>query len=117
MTDLINHPPHYKRGGYECLDVIEALGLSYHLGNALKYLWRAGVKDPAKEMEDLRKARFFLDREIALREKEHTISAPSDLNLPPKPQFIPSCGLLECKLCGPESAQEPRTATVTTLRP
>ncbi len=65
--DPVNHPAHYTRGGIECIDVIEKLGLGFHLGNALKYLWRAGVK--GDELEDLRKARWYLDREIARLER------------------------------------------------
>ena len=65
-TDPVNRPEHYTRGGIECIDVIEALGLGYHLGNALKYLWRCGHK--ADALEDLKKARWYLDREIERRE-------------------------------------------------
>lgn len=66
VADIVNHPPHYKTGGFECLDVIEALGLDYHLGNCLKYLWRAGRKGGGEKLvEDLKKARFYLDRKIA----------------------------------------------------
>lgn len=64
--DPVSHPAHYTRAGIECIDVIEALGLGYHLGNALKYLWRADHK--ANGLEDLRKARWYIDREIARRE-------------------------------------------------
>lgn len=64
--DPVNRPEHYTRGGIECIDVIEALGLGYHLGNAMKYLWRAGHK--ADALEDLKKARWYLDREIERRE-------------------------------------------------
>ena len=60
--DPVNHPPHYTRGGYECAEVAIALGLSYCLGNVLKYVWRCGHKSDA--LEDLRKARWYLDREI-----------------------------------------------------
>lgn len=69
-VDLVNHPPHYKRGGLECIDVIEALRLPYHLGNALKYLWRAGEKDPMKTSEDLRKCIWYIERYVALLKKE-----------------------------------------------
>lgn len=59
------HPPHY--GGdttYEAIKVIEAWGLGFCLGNAVKYISRAGKKDPAKEIEDLEKAQWYLTREI-----------------------------------------------------
>ena len=63
--DSINHPAHY--GGhttYETIKVIEAWELGFCLGNAVKYISRAGKKDQAKTVEDLKKARWYLDREI-----------------------------------------------------
>lgn len=62
MSDSINNPSHYKRGGIECIQVTE--GMSFCRGNAVKYLWRAGLKDPAKEIEDLEKAKWYIEREI-----------------------------------------------------
>jgi hypothetical protein len=62
--DPVNHPPHYTFGKYEVLDVIEDWGVNYHLGNAIKYLARAGRKDPAKERQDLEKAVFYINRRI-----------------------------------------------------
>jgi hypothetical protein len=64
-SDSVNHPSHYTRGSIETIDVIEAWGLGFCLGNAVKYVSRAGHKDPAKTIEDLKKARWYLDREIA----------------------------------------------------
>ncbi|HEX9844157.1 MAG TPA: DUF3310 domain-containing protein [bacterium] len=68
MSDAVHHPAHY--GGadnpYEAIKVIEAWGLGFHLGNALKYLARAGKKGNA--LEDLRKARWYLDRQITRME-------------------------------------------------
>ena len=62
--DPVNRPAHYiGRGGIEAADVIEAFGLGWHLGNAVKYILRAGKKGPA--LEDLRKARWQIDRAIA----------------------------------------------------
>jgi hypothetical protein len=71
--DPVNHPAHYKVGGIETIDFIEAKGLDkdYHLASCVKYLSRAGKKgdgDSAKELEDLRKGRWYLDRAIARRE-------------------------------------------------
>ena len=65
--DMVNHPNHYTVGGVETLDVIEAkLSQSefqgYCLGNILKYLMRAGYK--GKQLEDLKKAQFYLNRMI-----------------------------------------------------
>jgi hypothetical protein len=65
--DLVNHPPHYKAGGIEVIDFIEAKDLNFRLGNAVKYISRAGKKgDP---IEDLEKALWYLQREIAARRK------------------------------------------------
>lgn len=70
MPEAVNHPAHY--GGesnlYEAIKVIEAWGLGFCLGNAVKYISRAGKKGDA--LEDLKKARWYLDREIQNREKE-----------------------------------------------
>lgn len=65
-TETVNHPSHY--GGdtvYETIKVIEAWGLGFNLGNAVKYISRAGRKDKEKTLEDLRKAQFYLNREIS----------------------------------------------------
>ena len=62
MADLINNPPHYQSGGLEAIDVIEAFELNYRLGNACKYILRAGRKDNA--IQDLQKAVWYLQREI-----------------------------------------------------
>lgn len=67
-VDMVNDPPHYKSGGMEAVDVIEAFKLDWHLGSAAKYILRAGRKNDA--LEDLRKARWFLDRKIAVLEKD-----------------------------------------------
>jgi len=61
--DMVNHPPHYTVGGIETIDFIEAKGLSYHLGQVIKYVSRAGKKGDA--LQDLQKARWYLNREIA----------------------------------------------------
>lgn len=67
-NDPVNHPNHYCFGGIEVLDAIEAWQLPYHLGNVVKYIVRAGKKDPAKLLEDLKKAQFYLNRFIAMLE-------------------------------------------------
>lgn len=66
---MVNHPPHYKDGGIETIDFIEAKNLNFNLGQVVKYVSRAGKKDPAKLLEDLRKAEFYLKREIQNHEK------------------------------------------------
>jgi hypothetical protein len=60
--DLINHPPHYTShpSGIECIQVTEHM--NFNVGNAIKYLWRASEK--GRHLEDLRKARWYIDREI-----------------------------------------------------
>lgn len=65
MSDAVNHPPHYTShpSGIECIAIVEHMG--FCLGNAIKYIWRADLKGDA--IEDLRKARFYIDREIEKR--------------------------------------------------
>lgn len=69
MNDVVNHPPHYAAhpSGVECIDVVEYM--NFCRGNALKYIWRAGQKNAATEIEDLEKARWYLDREISRLKK------------------------------------------------
>lgn len=62
MIDMVDQPPHYKDGGIETIDFIEAKKLGFNLGNAVKYISRAGKKNDA--LEDLKKARWYLNREI-----------------------------------------------------
>jgi hypothetical protein len=61
-TDMVNHPPHYKAGGIETIDFIEAKELGYHLGNVVKYITRADHK--GNKLEDLKKAQWYLSRAI-----------------------------------------------------
>jgi hypothetical protein len=62
VPDLVNQPPHYTAGGIETIDFIEAKKLNYNLGNVIKYLTRADHK--GNKLEDLRKAQWYLTREI-----------------------------------------------------
>lgn len=62
QEDVINHPSHYTRGKIEVIDFIEDQQLPYHLGNVIKYIARAGYK--GDKLEDLKKARWYLDRYI-----------------------------------------------------
>ena len=62
-TDMVNHPPHYIKGGMETIDFIEAKELGYNLGNVVKYITRADHK--GDKHEDLCKARWYLNREIS----------------------------------------------------
>lgn len=70
-ADLVNHPPHYTKhpSGIECIEITQHM--NFNLGNAVKYIWRADLKRDA--IEDLKKAAWYLDREIWLREKKDAI--------------------------------------------
>ncbi len=63
---MVNHPPHYKAGGIETIDFIEAKDLNYRLGNVVKYVSRAGKKN-SDPVQDLEKAAWYLKREIDAR--------------------------------------------------
>lgn len=69
-NDAVNHPSHYTDGKIEVIDFIEDKGLNFHRGNAVKYIARAGKKDPTREVEDLKKAVWYLNREIQRLEKK-----------------------------------------------
>lgn len=62
--EAVDHPAHYAGGGVEVIDAIEAWELGFNLGNAVKYIARAGRKDPTKTREDLEKAAWYLARAI-----------------------------------------------------
>lgn len=80
MSDPVDHPPHYRADtGFEAIDVIEGWKLGFNLGNVVKYISRAGLKVSTpfspmemkeKAVEDLEKARWYLDREIARLKRE-----------------------------------------------
>jgi homoserine dehydrogenase len=65
--DNVNHPEHYKTGGIETIDFIEAKNLGYHLGNVIKYITRADHK--GNRLEDLKKAQWYLNRAVSNLEK------------------------------------------------
>jgi len=67
MSDPVNHPQHYTShpSGVECIQITEHMG--FNLGNAIKYVWRADFKNDA--IEDLKKAEFYIRREIQKRER------------------------------------------------
>ena len=73
--DIINHPEHYTDGGIETIDFIEAKHLGFNLGNVVKYVSRCGHKKSRglsvdeQALQDLRKAQFYIEREIKLRER------------------------------------------------
>ena len=66
QNDAVYHPSHYCDGGIETLDYILAKKMDFLLGQVCKYISRAGKKDPALEIQDLEKARFYLDKKISL---------------------------------------------------
>lgn len=72
MAETVNHPPHYggQDNPFEAIKVIDAWQLSFCLGNAVKYICRAGKKH-ADAVEDLRKAAWYLQHEIERLQKEH----------------------------------------------
>lgn len=71
VDDTVNHPSHYTQGKIECIDFIEDKRLGYHLGNACKYIVRCQLKNGGKNrIEDLKKAAWYIDRQIKLWEAE-----------------------------------------------
>jgi hypothetical protein len=66
--EKVNHPAHYRPGTYEAINVIEAWGLGFCLGNAVKYIARHNLKGSA--LEDLKKARWYIDRAVAALEEK-----------------------------------------------
>jgi hypothetical protein len=66
QPDMVNHPPHYNAhpSGVECITIVEHL--PFNIGSAIKYLWRCGLK--GDEIEDLRKAAWYVNREIERRQ-------------------------------------------------
>ena len=74
MKEAVNHPDHYggKENPYEAIKVIEAWDLGFHPGNAVKYIARCGKKTP-DPLEDLKKAKWYIDRAIQLLERENEI--------------------------------------------
>jgi len=80
--DAVAHPKHYNQGKIEVIEFIEDKKLNYHKGNAIKYISRAGIKNKDKEIEDLRKAIWYLQREIATIEASNSGTAvikPNDM--------------------------------------
>ena len=69
IVDIVNQPPHYTEhpSGIECIQVTEHMG--FNLGNAIKYIWRCDLKQDA--IEDLKKAKWYIDREIDRRVKHN----------------------------------------------
>lgn len=78
----VDHPSHYASGKIEVIEAIEDWGLGFHRGNAVKYIARAGKKDPEKEIQDLEKAIWYAKREIELlkaAKEERSSIRPNDM--------------------------------------
>ncbi len=75
MTDNVDHPKHYNShpSGVECITVVEHM--NFNLGNAMKYLWRTDHKNG---LEDLKKARWYIDREIQRLESNNEVKVPAN---------------------------------------
>lgn len=78
MSDMVNQPPHYTNhpSGIECIQITEHM--SFTLGNAMKYIWRADMKNG---VEDLKKAMWYLQREVEKRENDMDCTVSSQLDL------------------------------------
>jgi len=76
MSDPVRHPQHYTShpSGVECLDIVRHMG--FNLGNAIKYIWRADLKGAA--IQDLEKARFYIDDEIRRRAPVSDVEGASE---------------------------------------
>ena len=72
--DNVKNPSYYNRGKIEVWEFIEDQKLDYHTGNAVKYITRAGFKDPSKEVEDLQKAVAFLERKIKVLNSTNNVN-------------------------------------------
>ncbi len=75
----VTHPSHYNTGKFEVIEIIEDQQLGFHLGNAVKYLCRAGRKDPSKTVEDLRKAIWYVERFIEIYQSTNP-RRPNEMN-------------------------------------
>lgn len=78
LPSNVSHPTHYNTGRFEVIEIIEDQGLDFHLGNAVKYICRAGRKDPGKLVEDLQKAVWYLNRRIEITKESPR--RPNDMN-------------------------------------
>lgn len=76
--DTVNHPSWYADGKIEMWDFIEDKNLNFHRGNAVKYIARAGKKDPTKEKEDILKAIQYLQRDVQRLDAEAAAKAAKD---------------------------------------
>ena len=77
---MVNHPKHYTSdpSGVECIDIVRHR--NYNIGNAIKYLWRAGIKNEDKHIEDLKKAIFYITDEINRLEGKYQIGKEEEVS-------------------------------------
>jgi hypothetical protein len=68
--EQVDHPKHYNHGKFEVIDVIEDWQVDFHIGNVIKYVSRAGRKNDDTEIQDLKKALWYLQRKIEILEKK-----------------------------------------------
>lgn len=68
--EQVDHPKHYNHGKFEVIDVIEDWQVDFHIGNVIKYVSRAGRKNDDTEIQDLKKALWYLKRKIEILEKK-----------------------------------------------
>ncbi len=82
MSEQVNHPKHYNQGKIEVIEFIEDKNLNFCLGNTVKYICRAGLKDPSRTIEDLEKAQWYLARQI------ETLKAAKEKRAPLRPNAM-----------------------------
>lgn len=102
-TNAVNHPAHYNSGKFEVVEVLEDWGMGPHEFNVIKYVARAGKKDPAKHIEDLEKGAWYLARKIELMKaaKEgRPVVRPNDMN--PRVPTIPQAQEKDFMILGGE---------------
>jgi len=105
----VNHPKHYAGKKYEVIDIIEDFDLGFHLGNAVKYILRAGKKDSTKTLEDLDKARWYIERLITItRAVNKLVEVKEEICACGKPAFLTTVGKTNtkhlCKECAVDNA-------------
>jgi hypothetical protein len=99
MSSNVNHPKHYNDGKIEVIEFIEDKQLGFHLGNAVKYIARAGKKDPAKHSEDLEKAIWYIRRKIEIYSALNP-RRPNDMNPRDEEYRGEPDGTHVCSTCG-----------------
>lgn len=96
-VESVSHPSHYNAGRIEVIEFIEDQALSFSRGNAIKYVARAGKKDKTKEIEDLQKAVWYIQREIELltaAKENRPVTRPNNMNprKTDRPDALPASG-------------------------